>query len=722
MSANMNYMDTMNNTQNQQSIMPADFPADMDNTQAQKLNFLNEKLNQASAPSVAPVITHKYGFTGGPLDKFPAKRFSNEGLSQPPRAQAADPTWHSSPQPPVDYTLESFLERPSQPFEASVAGPFYPGYMDHTHDHQRFNAEMLNIYDTPARQYSHMNLGGPQHQVHPYGRRPTSERDNVDITRTKRFEPYGRVNVDTTQEKMFQPYGPQRSYTIHGQGHFSESVDHDYVAPPTLPITPQLSHTINTRKPVVKLPVIEATHTANTQQPSDSASSDSDLKYDHETCVKMADLAIKTRDHSLDPTTLGEAEAKFRSQADQILNVLTRMDQTIHRFMPDKTIYVGYGLDKVEEKFAGLRQRIVKQETLDPREIARIALHGEYIAPVHELFFVDSEEDLEEMLRVMEACIVVDSNSTRPNEPALSVDTEGDISLLQILVHAAKKVYLVDFTKLGELVFSTSVSTGQGVEISLKSVFESPSILKLFWDVRSDSALFHKFHDVTLRCVLDVQLMDLVTRRGYKGGKGRSKKKILRDHKTVKAMGQAFHERCTEIPLDVRREWLSTKDFGKLAMGLTGYETTQRFYDASGGIYAIAVKMMAEEGIAAASSGSDSEGTSATNTTSTSTSTSASYTAPVEKPENTVFPFDVRPLPQFLETYASNDVTALPVLYDHHSKHATWNAEVEDHVWLHSEKRLRDARVPGSGERLKGNENLAPEGWFEVEFLKGLDA
>jgi hypothetical protein len=722
MSANMNYMDTMSNTQNQQSIMSSDSLADMDNTQAQKLNFLNEKLNQASAPSVAPVITHKYGFSGGPLDKFPAMRFSNEGLSQPPRAQAADPTWHSSPQPPVDYTLESFLERPSQSFEASVAGPFYPGYMDHTHDHQRFNAEMLNIYDTPARQYSHMNLGGPQHQVHPYGRRPTSERDNVDTTRTKRFEPYGRVNVDTTQEKMFQPYGPQRSYTIHGQGHFSESVDHDYVAPPTLPITPQLSHTINTRKPVVKLPIIEATHTANTQQPSDSASSDSDLKNDHETCVKMADLAIKTRDHSLDPTTLGEAEAKFRSQADQILNVLTRMDQTIHRFMPDKTIYVGYGLDKVEEKFAGLRQRIVKQETLDPREIARIALHGEYIAPVHELFFVDSEEDLEEMLRVMEACIVVDSNSTRPNEPALSVDTEGDISLLQILVHAAKKVYLVDFTKLGELVFSTSVSTGQGVEISLKSVFESPSILKLFWDVRRDSAMFHKFHDVTLRCVLDVQLMDLVTRRGYKGGKGRSKKKILRDHKTVKAMGQAFHERCTEIPLDVRREWLSTKDFGKLAMGLTGYETTQRFYDASGGIYAIAVKMMAEEGIAAASSGSDSEGTSAANTTSTSTSTSASYTAPVEKPENTVFPFDVRPLPQFLETYASNDVTALPVLYDHHSKHATWNAEVEDHVWLHSEKRLRDARVPGSGERLKGNENLAPEGWFEVEFLKGLDA
>jgi hypothetical protein len=38
---------------------------------------------------------------------------------------------------------------------------------------------------------------------------------------------------------------------------------------------------------------------------------------------------------------------------------------------------------------------------------------------------------------------------------------------------------------------------------------------------------------------------------------------------------------------------------------------------------------------------------------------------------------------------------------------------------LHSEKRLREAREEGLGERLRGNENLAPEGWFEAECLKG---
>ena len=707
----MNYMDSMNNSQ------------------AQKLESLNERLDRASAPSIAPGTTYKYGFTGGPkpnVDDSPAKRFTNTRPVQPSGATAMTP---AGPLPPVDYSQEFFREMPSEPFVPTFANPnFYPGYLDHTHFHRGFGDEMLRMYDTPAREYSNMGLSTPQRPASTQFQGFTGERVNVDTTEAKRFEPYGRVNVDTTQEKMFEPYGPQRSYTIHGQGHFSESVDNGYVAPPTLHVTPQLSHNINTRKPVVKLPVAEATETPDMPQPSDTKVPD--IKYDHEICVKIADLAIKTRDHPLDPTVLGEAEAKFHSQADQILNVLSRMDQTIHKFMPDKTIYVRYGLDKVEEKFASLRERIMKQQSLDPREIQRIALHGAYIAPVYELFFVDTEEGLKEMLRTMEPCIVV-SDSTRPSEPALSADTEGEISLLQILVHAAKKVYIIDFKKLGGLVFSTSISAAQDQQMSLKTIFESSSILKLFWDARGDSAMFHRFHDVTLRCVLDVQLMDLVTRRDYKGSKGRSKKKLLRDHKTVKDMGQAFHSRCTEIPPQVRQEWVSIKNFGKLAMR-EGNEVMQRVYDLSEGIYAIAEEILRGERAAAAAasggSGFDSEGTSTSTSTSTSTaastsaSASTSHSAPVEKPKDFAFPFDIRPLPQVLEKYASNDVTALPVMYDHHTKHTTWNKDVEDHIWLHSEKRLRDAREPGSGEKPKVNENLAPKGWFDVEFSKGLDA
>jgi len=194
--------------------------------------------------------------------------------------------------------------------------------------------------------------------------------------------------------------------------------------------------------------------------------------------------------------------------------------------------------------------------------------------------------------------------------------------------------------------------------------------------------MFYKSHNVTLRCVLDAQLMDLATRRGYKG-KGMSKKKLLRDLKTVKAMGQAFHERCTEIPMDVRREGLVIKDFGKLAMH-EGNETTQRLYDASGGDIAVAREMLGEERTAyALSVGSGYESGSG----SSSSDVVANVDSPAQAQRDSVWAFDIRPLPALLEQYASNDVTALAVMYLHHVEHATWTAEVMEHVWQHTETR-----------------------------------
>ena len=505
---------------------------------------------------------------------------------------------------------------------------------------------------------------------------------------------------------------------------------------------------IHTQKPTEKL-VTQVTET-HTPQPSDMASTLSNLRFDHDTCLKMAEEAIQKGDHPPIPTGLDEATMKFMSQAESVLGTLSHMDLNIHKFMPDRSVYVKFNLDQIEAKFASLRERIVKQESLDPREMRRIALNGEYVAPVHDLAFVDTEEGIKEMLHTMVSSIAVDSESARPDEPSLSVDTEGEISLLQIFVHAAKKVYIIDFANLGDSVFTTTISADRGQETTittLKDIFESEHILKLLWDCRGDSAMFHRFHGVTLKCVLDVQLMDLATRRGYTGkGKGKGKKRNLRDLTTVKAMGQAFHERCTEIPIHVRREWLAVKDFGKLAMN-EGYETTQRLYDESGGDISVAFSILGEERLALAKSGSGSgpeseshsdnsdhtSNTSSTgsvkstgNTNSTDSTDSATTALPSPTPSEQqqdattpIWAFNIRPLPALLSRYASNDVTALPVMYQHHGRHATWNADVAAHVWLHSESRLREAREPGSGERLRGCENLAPEGWFEAGWLDG---
>jgi hypothetical protein len=83
-----------------------------------------------------------------------------------------------------------------------------------------------------------------------------------------------------------------------------------------------------------------------------TSTDDSDSKHDHDTCVKMADLAVSTGDYPPIPTELDEATAKFNSQAEQLLATLSRMDLTIHKFMPDRSIYVKFKLDEVEARLA----------------------------------------------------------------------------------------------------------------------------------------------------------------------------------------------------------------------------------------------------------------------------------------------------------------------------------------------------------------------------------
>jgi exonuclease 3'-5' domain-containing protein 1 len=79
----------------------------------------------------------------------------------------------------------------------------------------------------------------------------------------------------------------------------------------------------------------------------------------------------------------------------------------------------------------------------------------------------------------------------------------GKITLLQIAL--PKKIFLIDvMTAGGKEVF---------IDGGLKDVIQSEEILKLAYDVRMDSdALFHQ-HDVLIKNVLDLQLLDIAIRR-----------------------------------------------------------------------------------------------------------------------------------------------------------------------------------------------------------------
>jgi exonuclease 3'-5' domain-containing protein 1 len=124
--------------------------------------------------------------------------------------------------------------------------------------------------------------------------------------------------------------------------------------------------------------------------------------------------------------------------------------------------------------------------------------------------------------------------------PSLYVDLEGaklsrtgTISLLTLYALPMDTVYLIDIDSLGAAAFCTAAATTSATAtfpdpvsataagkqasptepvLTLKSVSESPTIPKVFFDVRNDSdALFAHF-EIALKCVDHLQLMKLATR------------------------------------------------------------------------------------------------------------------------------------------------------------------------------------------------------------------
>lgn len=90
----------------------------------------------------------------------------------------------------------------------------------------------------------------------------------------------------------------------------------------------------------------------------------------------------------------------------------------------------------------------------------------------------------------------------------INLSRHGAISILQIFVPAIESVFIVDVHTLKGDAFETQSHTGT----TLKEVLESSKIPKVFFDVRNDSdALFTHFQ-INLRCVVDIQLMEFVTR------------------------------------------------------------------------------------------------------------------------------------------------------------------------------------------------------------------
>ncbi len=147
---------------------------------------------------------------------------------------------------------------------------------------------------------------------------------------------------------------------------------------------------------------------------------------------------------------------------------------------------------------------------------------------------------------------MVDELSGLPSTlPSLYIDLEGvnlsrhgTISILQIHIRTTGQNYLVDVMTLGEAAFLTP---GTHTCNTLKAILESPSIPKVFFDVRQDSDALYSHYGINLAGIQDLQLMEIATRARRKSFLCGLKKCVERD-----------------MPMTVteRHSWMKAKDEG----------------------------------------------------------------------------------------------------------------------------------------------------------------
>ncbi|KAF9639095.1 putative Exonuclease 3'-5' domain-containing protein 1 [Lasiodiplodia theobromae] len=104
------------------------------------------------------------------------------------------------------------------------------------------------------------------------------------------------------------------------------------------------------------------------------------------------------------------------------------------------------------------------------------------------------------------------SSTIYANLEGIKLGRKGSISIISLFVPSLGRVYHVDLISLGDAVLSTEPASGT----SLKTILESPAIKKMFFDVRNDSDALFAHHQISLRGVIDVQLMELATRTYYR--------------------------------------------------------------------------------------------------------------------------------------------------------------------------------------------------------------
>jgi exonuclease 3'-5' domain-containing protein 1 len=88
----------------------------------------------------------------------------------------------------------------------------------------------------------------------------------------------------------------------------------------------------------------------------------------------------------------------------------------------------------------------------------------------------------------------------------------NNLNTVQVKIVSLGRSWLTDIKTLGDKAFETSCATG--LKLSFRQVLKSPEIPVVWFDVRADSDSLFGHHGVHLKGVIDLQIMEMITRSG----------------------------------------------------------------------------------------------------------------------------------------------------------------------------------------------------------------
>ena len=175
---------------------------------------------------------------------------------------------------------------------------------------------------------------------------------------------------------------------------------------------------------------------------------------------------------------------------------------------------------------------------------------------------VDTADAVRDMLQsIVDAQKSLGLAKVESRTPLLYVDIEGDnlcrdgtVSLIQMHIPTIQKTFILDIFVLGDDAFTTSIAS----RITFKSILESPTTLKCFFDVRADSDALYNLYNISMAGVVDVQLMENASRPGSK--------------RFLNGLARAIREDAG-LSRGVLTTWLDVKERGKrMFLGSSDYK------------------------------------------------------------------------------------------------------------------------------------------------------